>query len=278
MKISLPSVKLVLAVALSSTGFLSNIAWVSAQSSVPIPTATPKPILNPSPPATPSHGQGRVRVVLPELPPGLGPAPGGRRFGGATRGECPAVKMPLTALVPLTKQPPSIVNVWGLTTQEYPKLWFYLPYTTSFAYPAEFTVLNDESKDPVYTSAIALPKQAGVIDVPLPASIAALQVGKRYRWFLNIYCDREKQSAPVYVEGVIIRTGINQALAKQLQKAKPLQQVVIYANNGFWHDALTKLAELRQQNPHNRYLQTEWTNLLTAIGLNDLATQPLVSN
>ncbi|MFQ4144415.1 DUF928 domain-containing protein [Chlorogloeopsis sp. ULAP02] len=276
MRISLPSVKLVLAVALSSTSFLNNFTWVKAQNPVPISTPSPQPNLNSSPLPASAPIKGRVRVVLPELPPGIGPAPGGRRFGGATRGQCPTVKQPLAALVPLTKQPPSIVNVWGLTTQEYPKLWFYLPYTTNSAYPAEFTMLDDESKDPLYTSAIALPKQAGVIDVPLPTNVSALQVGKRYRWFFNIYCDPQKQSAPIYVEGVIIRTGLNQTLAKQLQKAKPIQQVAIYANNGFWHDALTKLAELRQKNPQNYYLQTEWTNLLTAIGLGELATKPLI--
>lgn len=268
MNINLRPIKLVLAIALSSTSLLATFTLVAAQSSVSTPTKTSQ--VTSTQPSTKEP----IRVNLPEVPPG--PAPGGRRFGGARRGSCPDVKPPLTALVPLTEQPASVTNVWGLTTEERPKLWFYLPYTKSAGYPVEFVLLDDESKDPVYNTAIALPEKAGVIGVPIPQSVPPLQVGKRYRWFFNVYCDPQKQSAPIYVEGVILRKDLNQSVAKQLQTAQPLQQVAIYANNAFWYDALTTLAEMRQKNPQNRTLETEWTDLLAAVGLDDLATQPLI--
>ncbi|PMB52896.1 hypothetical protein CEN39_07305 [Fischerella thermalis CCMEE 5201] len=257
--------QIILVFTLSSTSLLSSFSLVVAQS---IPTQPSQPT-SPQPPKS-----GTIKVDLPNLPPG--PAPGGRRFGGARRGSCPHVKPPLTALVPLTEQPASVTNVWGLTTEAHPQLWFYLPYTKSSGYPAEFVLLDDQTKDSVYNSAIALPTKAGIIKVPVPENAPSLQVGKQYRWFLNIYCDPQNQSTPIYVEGVIVRRNPNQSLVKQLQKAQPLQQVAIYAENGFWYDALTTLGQLRQTNPQNRTLQTQWRDLLAAVGLGELTVQPLV--
>ncbi|MER3491190.1 MAG: hypothetical protein C4323_01985 [Mastigocladus sp. ERB_26_2] len=263
MKLNLNRILLVFT--LSSISLLSSFSLVVGQS---IPTQPSQPT-SPQPPKS-----GTIKVDLPNLPPG--PAPGGRRFGGARRGSCPDVKPPLTALVPLTEQPASVTNVWGLTTQAHPQLWFYLPYTNSSGYPAEFVLLDDQTKDSVYNSAIALPAKAGIIKVPVPENVPSLQLGKQYRWFFNIYCDPQKQSTPIYVEGVIVRKNPNQSLVKQLQKAQPLQQVAIYAENGYWYDALTTLGKLRQTNPQNRTLQTQWRDLLAAVGLGELAVQPLV--
>ncbi len=267
MKLNLKLIKLVLAIALSSASLLGSLSLVVAESSRSTPTKL-------SQPTNSSPGKG---IVFNAPPPPPGPPPAGRRYGGARRNQCPVVEPPLTALVPSTGQPPSVTNVWGITTQGHPKLWFYSPYTKSSGYPVEFVLLDEESKDSVYKSAIALPEKAGVISVPLPTSATPLQTGKQYRWFLNVYCDPQKQSAPVYVEGVILRQNLSQAVAKELQKAQPQQQVSIYAKNGFWHDALTTLAQLRQKNPQNPALQKEWKELLGAIGLGEVGAKPIIS-
>ncbi|MGJ5676134.1 MAG: DUF928 domain-containing protein [Nostochopsis sp.] len=265
MKLNLDPIKFILVLTFSSISLLSSFSLVVAQSKL---TQTSQPN-SPQPPKS-----GTPKVNLPNLPPG--PPPGGRRFGGARRGSCPEVKTPLTALVPLTEQPPSVTNVWGLTTEEHPQLWFYLPYTKSSGYAGEFVLLDDETKDSVYKTAIALPPKASVIKVPIPENVPSLQVDKQYRWFFNVYCYPQKQSTPIYVEGVIIRKNPSKSLVQQLQKSQPIQQVNIYANNGFWYDALTTLGQLRQTNPQNNTLQTQWRDLLAAIGLDELAIQPLV--
>ncbi len=215
-------------------------------------------------------------LVLPALPPG--PPPGGRVRGGARRGTCPDVKPELTALVPFTEQPPSVTNVWGFTTVERPTLWFYIPYTKASVNRAEL-VLQDDNSHQIYNSAIALPNQPGVFSVPFSAKAPPLAVGKRYRWFFNVYgCDPQKPNSAIYVEGVIQRVNLNQAVAQQLKTAQPRQRVAIYAKNGIWHEALTTLAELRRQNPQDAALQAQWKDLLQAIGLSDVAAKPLVSS
>jgi hypothetical protein len=55
-----------------------------------------------------------------------------------------------------------------------------------------------------------------------------------------------------------------------------LQQVAIYASNGIWYEALTTLAQLRQNSPQDATLQQEWQDLLIFVGLNDIAAKPLL--
>jgi hypothetical protein len=210
-------------------------------------------------------------------PPPLDPPPGGRLRGGARRDTCPVVKPELTALVPSNQQPPSVTNVWGLTTATHPTLWFYVPYTKDVDYFTEF-VLQDEDSETIYQQAIALPNQPGIIGVSLPNNAPPLVVDKRYRWFLTINCNQQKQSPPIYVEGVIQRVNLNQNITQKLQTATPLQQVAIYAENGIWHEALTTLAKLRQQNLEDPTLKTQWRNLLNSIDLDDVAEELILVN
>ncbi|MEH1795962.1 DUF928 domain-containing protein [Nostoc sp.] len=213
----------------------------------------------------------------PVLPPG--PPPGGRVRGGAKRGElagCPLTKHDLTALVSFTKEANSVINVWGKTTVEHPSWFFYVPYTKDLPYAVEF-VLQDRDSNEIYKKAIALPEKPGIISVSLPTTAPALEINKQYRWFFTINCDQEKNSPPTYVEGVITRVELNPAIVKELQTTELQKRYAIYAQNGIWYDALTTLAQLRQKNPKDTALQTEWQNLLGSTHLDDIAAEPIFS-
>jgi Domain of Unknown Function (DUF928) len=211
----------------------------------------------------------------PPIPPG--PPPGGRVRGGAKRGElaaCPQTKHDLTALVPFSQESNSVINVWGQTTEEHPSWFFYVPHTKDLRYAVEF-VLQDQESNEVYQKAIALPDKPGVIRVSLPTTAPGLALNKQYRWFFTISCDQEKNSPPTFVEGVIQRVELNPAVVKELQTTELLKRYTIYAQNGIWYEALTILAQLRQKNPKDVALQTEWQNLLGSIHLDDIAAQPI---
>lgn len=211
----------------------------------------------------------------PPAPPATEPPPGGRVRGGARRNPCPAAKPPLTALVPYTEGPPTVINVWGLTAEAHPTLMFYMPYPQSTAYPTEF-VLQDQQSNTIYQKAIALPENPGIISVPVPDNIP-LEVNKRYRWFLTVDCDPQQDSAPTYVEGVIKRVTLDEKVTQELATATPLQRFDIYLRNGIWHEALKTISQLRQENPKNQAIQEKWLSLLTSIRLDDVASQPLLS-
>ncbi|MBH8561881.1 DUF928 domain-containing protein [Nostoc sp. CENA67] len=207
--------------------------------------------------------------------------PGGRVRGGAKRCiSYPLVNPPLTALVPFTQEPNSTANVWGLTTEANPTFWVYTPYskdsvTKDCAFTTEF-VLQDEDSNLIYNKAIALSAQPGVISISLPANAPSLEIGKQYHWFLIINCDSNQPSPPTYIEGVIQRINLKPEIAQKLKSATPQQQFTIYVQNGIWYNALTTLAQLRQQNPQDAALKIEWKNLLSSIHLDDIADKPIL--
>jgi hypothetical protein len=260
------SIKLFLIVVFSCTSLLVSLTSVLA-----------KPTPNSSDAKT---TLAQATFNQPPIPSGS--PPGGRVRGGAKRGPlgCPLTKPDLTALVPFTEEANSVINVWGQTTAERPSWFFYVPYTKDLPYAVEFVVQEyPDSKDSkeIYRKAIALPDKPGVIRVSLPTNVPALAIDKQYRWFFTIDCDKEKNSPPTFVEGVIQRIELNPAIVKELQTTDPRKRYAIYAQKGIWYEALTTLAELRQKNPQDPAPKAEWQNLLNSIRLDDVATEPMIS-
>ncbi|MBN3926228.1 DUF928 domain-containing protein [Nostoc sp. NMS4] len=262
MNSNLQPIKLFLVVAFSCTNLLVSLTPVLAK---PTPNRSDAK-------TTPAQV---TTFNQPPIPPGS--PPGGRVRGGAKRGEpgCPTSKIDLTALVPSTEEPNSVINVWGQTTVERPSWFFYVPYTKNSPYAVEF-VLQDSDANEIYQKAIALPDKPGIIRVSLPSNTPALAVDKQYRWFFSINCDQQKNSPPTFVEGVIQRIELNPATLKELETAEPLKRYAIYAQKGIWYEALTTLAELRQKNPQDAAPKAEWRNLLGSIRLDDVAGEPIL--
>lgn len=197
----------------------------------------------------------------------------GNRVGGGKRG-CTSMNTQLatskekrlTALVPVY-QIPNAELVFGLTTVSYPTFWFYVPDVTIVS--AEF-VLQNEAGETIYQSPVSLSGTPGVVSLPLPSTVSSLKIGKRYHWYFNTYCNLKQP--PIFVDGWIKRVEPNAALKNQLETATPKQRVALYATNGIWYEFLTASAELRRLNPK----LTDWATMLQTIGLNDIASEPIV--
>jgi hypothetical protein len=182
--------------------------------------------------------------------------------------------IPLTALAP----------IWGRSVSEYPTFWFYTPYSAAVINNVRFVF--QDSDDPQARSLypqsedVILPKgtQPGVIGIRLPTTSSPLQVGKTYRWTLKVSCGEQSANAePVYVKVRVIRTVLTPELQRQLQAQRhnPREQMLLYARNGIWYEALTTLAELRRARPHDPKLLADWQKLLQTIGLQDVSDKPL---
>ena len=213
-------------------------------------------------------------------------APGSRTGERSrSRGGCPRVTTPLTALMPVTKATSSgqststttttTESVYGLTVAERPTFWFYVPYPLTSSRPVEF-VLQDENGNDVYqtqfTESGTVP---GVVGLQLPPTVDPLEVGKRYRWFFLIYCNPEE---PTFVEGWVERVELNPTLKNQLDQATtPQQKATVYAEAGVWFEAVTTLAELRRQKPNDQALNAQWLELLQSVDLEAIATEPVTS-
>lgn len=190
----------------------------------------------------------------------------GRREGGGTRGGCLAQQPALTALMPNTNM--------GLTVAEYPSFFWYVPQNTAVA--GEF-VLLDQANAEVYKTTVPISNQPGVVSVSLPTdgSASALEVGKSYRWYFSLICDPLDRSADVFTSGWIERVEPSPSLSQQLATATPEEQPQIYAQADIWYDALAALVKLRQDQPQNPALISQWETLLASVGLEQIADQPI---
>jgi hypothetical protein len=190
-----------------------------------------------------------------------------KRVGTGSRGECPPVQVPLTALIP--DQNP------GLTVEEHPTFWFFVPYQLSNTSGGEFALQDEANKD-IYRTRLKLPGTPGIVSLTIPSTVT-LETNKSYQWYFKVYCSQQNLSNPVFVRGWVQREALKPELEQLLQAATtPRSRIAIYAQNGIWYSALNELAKLRIAEPKNTVFINDWANLLQNVGLENLAEQPIV--
>lgn len=213
--------------------------------------------------------------------------PTGRRRGGTSRYECPALDKSVTAIVPgrETKQTDmgydeshrlmpqtkfsESESFLTKTLQEYPSFWVYVPELADSsyeAYEAEFILQDDRDKD-VYRTSFDLPKKSGIFNIRLPAKPQnSLKIGQKYHWYVKIFCGNEREkSGYIFVDAWIERIAASGELQMQLNR-KNANRTQILIERGIWHDAIDSLARVRQNNLE----QDRWNQLLSSLGLSDL--------
>lgn len=208
----------------------------------------------------------RLPTVAPDqpLPVSLEFPAGPRRSaprstaGGGIRGNlhpCTAKdETPFTALQP--------ADQLSTTTLGNPTLFVYVPPST--ATKAQLT-LNTPTGEKVYETEVALPSQTGIMQLPLPATIA-LETGTTYRWRLVMLCGSEEEM----VRGRIERVELGPEVKSAIAAAQGLKKAELYAQSEVWLDTLMTLAADYPQH------QRDWRELLTSVGLEAIAAQPLL--
>ena len=199
-------------------------------------------------------------------------APSGIQKGaGSNSGECQIGEQenPLVALVP-EENATNVedIYVWARTTQQFPTFWFYVAYPPNTY--AQFE-LQDEQQNRLYKTTFQLKGTPGLVSFTLPSTQSVrLETGKRYFWYFYIMCG-QPGSPDDFVSAWVEKVDLNTDITQKLQQATPIQQVNIYAENGIWHETLTKLAQLRSQQPENEQLGLIWANLLEQIDLEEFS-------
>jgi len=186
--------------------------------------------------------------------------------GGPRQVECNDTNsQPLTAIIPVAE--PSLKV--QLTTLSNPTILIYIPKTT--AKTVKFTVVDIQSDSSLYEAEIPLPeepKQPGIIAVEIPKDQLELQAGVSYRWTASLICNNS-------VGGVITRIQPSSELTEALEKT-PAEQWLVYTQAGIWYDAIAALAALRQEQPDNPQLESNWQTLFQQAELDRVATAPLI--
>lgn len=191
-------------------------------------------------------------------PDGTVGKPGNRR-GLATRGgNCKASRTPtLTALVPK--------NNLGLSASATPTLYWFIPKNTYKFITVSLQAMDaeDNPQDLIYTTRIAVSGQPELASVTIPDQdpTQSLQTGVNYRWIVQLQCtedDRQGLSAMGWINYI----PPNPALVNQLAAAQPEDRSDIYAEAGYWYDAVRELVAKKRAHPNKLKVQQDWQDLM----------------
>lgn len=193
---------------------------------------------------------------------------------GAARGKCSpqnisAVLPPKPAAIAANQIPVE------LTLSDRPTFFVSVPQTSA---PQAGFLLWDETGEEILDKTLSVTATKGIFSYTLPADFSGLEIGKKYKWRFSLHCDLQggDRSADPVASGWIERVQASAKVAKQLQTATNKQRVLIYADNGYWHDTLKTLADLRSTKPNDLTLLRDWGDLLLSVGLEGIANQPLI--
>jgi hypothetical protein len=150
--------------------------------------------------------------------------------------------------------------------------WFYQPYRLGEGQGLEF-VVQDSQDNLVHSQAIAAQNiTAGMIKLSLPDSVF-LETNQSYEWYVLMRCDATNAERFVFVNGAIRRLE-RPDLQAQISALPPTAHANLYQTEDLWYDAVDAAATQLQNAPQNADLRQQWTQLLEAVGLSDLATEP----
>ncbi len=191
-------------------------------------------------------------------PPQRG-APGGR-VGGGTRG-------PVTDLPSIWVLAPDHV---GLSREEQPQLAWYLSKPTT--YPLEFTLIDEKGVTPILEKRLSPPAEAGIHMIRLADYGLKLEKGKTYQWFVSLISDPEHRSTDIISGGMIQIGDPPASLGEDLKKADPVEATRLWAQAGFWYDAISVISSRLQANPKDPEMHMLRASLLEEVNL-DAAAQ-----
>ncbi|MEO1402645.1 MAG: DUF928 domain-containing protein [Cyanobacteria bacterium J06635_1] len=254
------------------SGFVSPLAMSASANATPLAdislaqaTVSPLAFNNNNAPSG-FDGQGRPR----------------RRTSGGARGNCGDR---LVALLPgndtisdavsLTDCSLASTSDLGTTLDSAPTLWFHIPVQerTQNQINGEL-VLLDENHQVLALETITLPSESGIIGIQLSHP---LEVGRSYHWVFSILQHPNSPSQNPTVEGSLRRLTPGGELRAALETARnPQARARVLAQQGIWHDALNELASLRRTEPNNAAVIQDWISYLGSVGLDAIATEPLI--
>ncbi|MGB5632306.1 MAG: DUF928 domain-containing protein [Waterburya sp.] len=196
-----------------------------------------------------------------------------RTTGGASRTISQCVNqleygdIPFSALLPASTQ--------GLTAASHPTILAYLPETDA---QKVFFSWREENNQDHYQAILPIANRGGIISLNLPENAPPLEVGKNYQWAIAIMCDDRLQPDSPMVQGQVQRVELASAIESRLDNDISLNNAALYGETGLWYEMLATLAQLKTAQPNNQNLALNWSNLLSSVGLAEVAEAPLNIN
>lgn len=205
-----------------------------------------------------TSSQESKRTVLTYVPPNRG-APKAT-LGAGSRGCVQSLPMSLRLLVPN--------DHIGLTTSGHPTFAWYV--SEALVVPMEFALIEPGVPEPLFVTQVTANRK-GTFAVKLPKSLAAIAANKQYRWSVSLICNPRRRSNDVYVQSWIERSPLVADLNQKLAAStSDLERAAVYAQAGFWYDALAAVHAAQISQPHNSEVVAAQHSLLEQGGLTEL--------
>ncbi|AFY84044.1 DUF928 domain-containing protein [Oscillatoria acuminata] len=274
-------------VALAGAMALSALAQPVQAESVKVPTLISLQFRPPGDPTPATSVGGGTRGNVRFAPPGeAAPA---SSVGGGTRGNVrfapPGEAAPLTsvsggsrgeegslspgaqgleaiALLPATQH--------GRTISARPTFFVYVPPTAT---EKVFFSIQDQDGNHHYQTTLEINGGGSIVSFTLPETAPELEIDKDYLWFfVPLDVSGRLQPDSYSVTGWVKRV---EALPTE-GDLEALSLATAYAEAGVWYDTLTTLAVAQINQPDNLTLAEEWRSLLGQVGLEAIASSPVI--
>ncbi|MBT9314043.1 DUF928 domain-containing protein [Leptothoe spongobia] len=181
---------------------------------------------------------GTVLLTLPLNPvqaqqyiPPTGDPPQTATGSNGSRGNCQGDHG-----VPLTGLAPALTNHVGQTATTTPTFAWFVP--TTQPYRIQLSLYTIDQADLLYEVVYVGSTSEMISSLTIPEEVI-LESDQRYLWEINLSCDLD---SPTYPEFFITEVDIvspSADLKNALALAQtPLEQVALYAEAGYWYDAL----------------------------------------
>jgi hypothetical protein len=157
---------------------------------------------------------------------------------------------------------------------EYPTLWFfYTPDASTPQLTGELIIRDRQEETVMESRKVDLPNQTGIVGIQIKSK---LPLNQPYHWYFSVTCKTDRGTKKSTVDSWLRRIEAKPEVATQLNQAKSPEQIAdIYRQAGFWADALTTLANEKNQSPK---AQTMWSELLREQQLESIESQPILPN
>jgi hypothetical protein len=202
------------------------------------------------------------RSIIAYRPPNRG-AP--RTTVGAGSRGCPqSLNVTLSLLAPN--------DHIGLTSSNRPSFsWFV---SDASPVPVEFALVEPGKAKPILVKQLKADKR-GIMELNLPKDVPGLLPDKEYRWSVSLVCNPIRRSNDVYAQSWIKFVPMSGATSNgSSEKSTTIEQARIFADGGYWYDALSALNLARQTQPNNPSVSIAQKELLDQIGMTEVIKLP----
>ncbi len=201
---------------------------------------------------TPAAAQADTTAVVAYKPPLRG-APASR-VGGGTRGTGKG-DFVLSVLAP---------DHTGLTSQVQPTLYWYASGPSIAS--VEVVVIGETAEKPVLSKNIRI-TSGGVQSLDLSQIGVSLKPDTEYEWFVSVVPDSTQRSKDITSGGTIRRAALDPAVQARAATVGERLAPGVYAEAGFWYDAIDSLSRLIERYPSEANLRVQRAALLEQVGL-----------